>query len=95
MGSKIKTLREEAEKLGIDLDANETISDLEAKIKLHKSTLKVDSHELVLDPDTSKKVREAGELDIKINIDVQAPRRQPVKRINFTTRLEREAKKNG
>ena len=48
MGSKIKTLREEAEKLGIDLDANETISDLEAKIRLHKSTFKVKKDEVVL-----------------------------------------------
>ena len=72
MGSKIQKLRNEAEALGIDLDANETISDLEAKISLHKSTFKVEKDEVVL-----------------------APRRQPVKRINFTTRLEREAKKDG
>lgn len=95
MGSKIKTLREEAEKLGINLDANETISDLEAKIMLHKSTFKVHSQESILDPTTSKKVKEAGELEIKINIEVPSPRRQPVKHINFTRRIDREAKKNG
>lgn len=72
MASKVKELRDKAENLGIDLDANETISDLEAKIRLHKSTFKVEKDEAVL-----------------------APRRQPVKHINFTTRLEREAKKDG
>jgi hypothetical protein len=73
MGSKIQRLREEAEKLGIDLDANETISDLEAKIAFHKSTFKVDINEVVL----------------------PAPRRQPVNRINFTRRIDREDKDNG
>ena len=73
MGSKIQKLRKEAEALGIDLDANETISDLEAKIGLHESTFKLEKTEVVL----------------------PAPRRQPVERINFTRRIDREAKENG
>ena len=32
MASKLEKLKEKAKELGIDLDANETISDLEAKI---------------------------------------------------------------
>lgn len=36
MDSKVKKLREKAEKMGIELDANETISDLEAKISSFK-----------------------------------------------------------
>ena len=73
MDSKLEKLRKQAEKLGIDLDANETIADLEAKIAFHKSTFEVDKSEVVL----------------------PASRRQPVKHINFTRRIDREAKKNG
>jgi len=66
MDSKLDKLRKQAEKLDIELDANETIADLEAKIALKKSKPKKET-----------------------------PRRQPVKRINFTRRIDREAKKNG
>jgi hypothetical protein len=66
MDSKLDKLTKEAKKLGIELDANETIADLEAKIALKKSKPKK-----------------------------EAPRRKPVKRINFTRRADREAKKNG
>jgi len=68
MDSKLDKLKKEAEKLGIELDANETIADLEAKIAMNKRK-----------PVTKK----------------DAPRRQPVKNINFTRRIDREAKKNG
>jgi hypothetical protein len=65
MDSKLEKLKKEAKKLGIELDANETISDLEAKIGMAKKE------------------------------DKQEVRRQPVKNINFTRRVDREAKKNG
>ena len=68
MDSKLEKLKKQAEKLGIELDANETIADLEAKIAVKKS---------------------------KPIIKKEAPRRKPVKRINFTRRVDREAKKNG
>jgi hypothetical protein len=68
MDSKLDKLKKEAEKLGIELDANETISDLEAKIGMSKR----------------KPLKQKD-----------APRRQPVKHINFTRRIDREAKKNG
>ncbi len=68
MDSKLEKLTKQAEKLGIELDANETIADLEAKIAFHKSK-----------PMKKK----------------EASRRQPVKNINFTRRIDREAKKNG
>jgi hypothetical protein len=68
MDSKLDKLKKEAEKLGIELDANETIADLEAKIGMNKR----------------KPVEKKD-----------APRRQPVKNINFTRRIDREAKKNG
>lgn len=87
MGSRIQKLRKEAEELGIDLDANETISDLEAKITLHKSTFKVDKNEAILPAPN-------GECLLSVEASKEV-RRQPVKHINFTTRLEREAKKNG
>ena len=80
MDSKLEKLRKQAEKLGIDLDANETIADLEAKIAHHGMK------ELPVEEDASKIPRK-GEVII--------PRRQPVKRINFTRRVDREAKKNG
>ena len=73
MDSKLKKLKKQAEKLGIELDSNETIADLEAKIALQKSTFKLEKNEVVLPP----------------------PRRQPVKNINFTRRVDREAKNNG
>jgi hypothetical protein len=73
MDSKLDKLTKEAKRLGIELDANETISDLEAKIAMNKATFKLDKNEVVLPP----------------------PRRQPVKNINFTRRIDREAKKNG
>ena len=87
MGSKIQKLRNEAEALGIDLDANETISDLEAKISLHKSTFKLGKDEVVLPAPN-------GECLLSVEVSKEV-RRQPVKHINFTTRLEREAKKDG
>ena len=68
MDSKLEKLTKQADKLGIDLDANETIADLEAKIALHKS----------------KPIKKK-----------EALRRKPVKHINFTRRVDREAKKNG
>jgi hypothetical protein len=68
MDSKLDKLTKEAKKLGIELDANETISDLEAKIAMNKRK-----------PEKQK----------------DSPRRQPVKNINFTRRIDREAKKNG
>ncbi|MCK5615537.1 hypothetical protein KAR91_77450 [Candidatus Pacearchaeota archaeon] len=37
MDSKLDKLMKQAEKLGIELDANETIADLEAKIWAHKN----------------------------------------------------------
>ncbi len=73
MDSKLDKLMKQAEKLGIELDSNETIADLEAKIALQKSTFKLEKNEVVL----------------------PEPRRQPVTRINFTRRIDREAKKNG
>ncbi|MCK5610644.1 hypothetical protein KAR91_52715 [Candidatus Pacearchaeota archaeon] len=85
MGSKIQKLRKEAEALGIDLDANETISDLEAKIAVAQSA-QGGLNEV-------PKVEDGSELPRKGEVVI--PRRQPVKRINFTTRLEREAKKDG
>jgi hypothetical protein len=78
MDSKLDKLKKEAKRLNIELDANETIADLEAKIAMNKATFKLDKNELVLDPGTSAKVR-----------------RKPVKNINFTRRIDREAKKNG
>jgi hypothetical protein len=65
MDSKLDKLKKEAKKLGIELNANETISDLEAKIGMAKKE------------------------------DKQEVRRLPVKNINFTRRVDREAKKNG
>ena len=38
MASKLDKLKKEAESLGIDIDANETIKDLEAKIFMAKNT---------------------------------------------------------
>jgi hypothetical protein len=40
MDSKLEKLKKQAEKLGIELDANETISDLEAKIGMAKKEIK-------------------------------------------------------
>ncbi len=71
MDYKLEKLKKEAKKLGIELDANETIADLEAKIALSKSTTKTEKKEAI------------------------PPRRKPVKNINFTRRIDREAKKNG
>jgi hypothetical protein len=68
MDSKLDKLKKEAKGLGIELDANETIADLEAKIGMNKPTKK----------------KEKGSV-----------RRKPVKHINFTRRIDREAKKNG
>jgi hypothetical protein len=73
MDSKLDKLKKEAKRLDIELDANETIADLEAKIAMNKSTFKLEKDEVVL----------------------PAPRRQPVKNINFTRRIDREAKENG
>ena len=73
MDSKLEKLKKQADKLGIELDANETIADLEAKIAVRKGTFKLEKNEVVL----------------------PAPRRQPVKNINFTRRIDREAKNNG
>ena len=73
MDSKLDKLKKESKRLGIELDANETIADLEAKIAMQKSTFKLEKNEVVL----------------------PAPRRQPVKHINFTRRIDREAKENG
>ncbi len=73
MDSKLEKLKKEAKKLGIELDANETIADLEAKIAVNKGTYKLEKNEVVL----------------------SAPRRKPVVNINFTRRVDREAKKNG
>jgi hypothetical protein len=83
MDSKLEKLKKQAEKLGIELDANETIADLEAKISVakHGGLNKVPILE-----DGAGLLRK-GEVSI--------PRRQPVKRINFTRRIDREAKENG
>ena len=75
MDSKLEKLKKQAEKLGIELDANETIADLEAKIAHHGMK------ELPSKEDPSKLPRK-GEVII--------PRRQPVKHINFTRRIDRE-----
>ncbi len=69
MDSKLEKLKKQAEKLGIELDANETIADLEAKIALKKNK-------------PEKK-------------EAKSVRRKPVKNINFTRRIDREAKNNG
>lgn len=68
MDSKLEKLRKQAEKLGIELDANETIADLDAKIGMFKKKTK--------QPEPPKRGR-------------------VIKRINFTRRADREAKKNG
>ena len=69
MDSRLDKLKKESKKLGIELDANETIADLEAKIAVKK---------------TKPEKKEAMPV-----------RRQPVKHINFTRRIDREAKDNG
>ena len=48
MDSKLDKLKKQAAKLGIELDANETIADLEAKIAMQKSTFKLEKNEVVL-----------------------------------------------
>jgi hypothetical protein len=70
MDSKLDKLTKQAEKLGIELDANETIADLEAKIAVAKTNKKENTKQATV-------------------------RRQPVKHINFTRRIDREAKDNG
>jgi hypothetical protein len=71
MDSKLEKLTKQAEKLGIELDANETIADLEAKIALRKTK-----------PEEKKE-------------QPKPKRGRVIKRINFTRRVDREAKKNG
>ena len=80
MDSKLEKLRKQAEKLGIELDANETIADLEAKIA-HHGMNKLPNRE-----DAGKPPRKG---------EVVIPRRKPVKYINFTRRVDREGKNNG
>ena len=85
MDSKLDKLKKEAKKLGIELDANETIADLEAKIA-QAELLNGDKHDMKAGDGPAIKTKKD---------EVAAPRRQPVKRINFTRRIDREAKDNG
>ena len=71
MDSKLEKLRKQAEKLGIKLDSNETIADLEAKIGMRK-----------VEP---KKEKEQP----------KPTRGRVITNINFTRRVDREAKNNG
>jgi hypothetical protein len=80
MDSKLDKLKKEAKKLGIELDANETIADLEAKVGMAKD---------------KKQIMNGTPHDAKGGDGPYIPRRKPVKHINFTRRIDREAKKNG
>jgi hypothetical protein len=80
MDSKLEKLKKKAKGLGIEMDANETISDLEAKIAHH-------GMKGLLGKEDESKPPVRGEVLI--------PRRKPVKNINFTRRIDREVKENG
>ena len=80
MDSRLEKLKRQAKKLGIELDANETIADLEAKIRVAKD---------------NKQIMEGSLHCAQPGEGVYIPRRQPVKHINFTRRIDREAKDNG
>jgi len=83
MDSKLEKLKREAKKLDIELDANETIADLEAKISCAKSQ-------------TGNVPKDGAYPLMKDEHELLIPRRgRVIKNINFTRRVDREAKKNG
>jgi hypothetical protein len=84
MDSKLDKLKKEAKRLNIELDANETIDIAAHNHDMSDMVKKGDSHDC-----------KGGDGPYILDKDQSPPRRKPVKNINFTRRIDREAKKNG